>query len=79
MRNELYRCRVCGKVLTERLDDKRKPRRFSDWSFDNFFEEKSDRITYGYPAEWSSLRNTLLHRCNAKTIGMCDFIGIKKD
>nr|DAG11220.1 MAG TPA: desulforedoxin type protein [Caudoviricetes sp.] len=30
MRNELYRCRVCGKVLTERLDDKRKPRKFSN-------------------------------------------------
>ena len=79
MRNELYRCRVCGKVLTERLDDKRKPRKFSNWLFDNFFEDKSDMIHYSYPAELDDRRHTLLHRCNAKTIGVCDFIGIKKD
>lgn len=78
MRHELYKCRICGKILTEALDNDRKPRKFSNWLFDNFFNETGDRIHYE-DHTGREYTHTLLHRCNKKTIGVCDFIGIKRD
>nr|DAI17547.1 MAG TPA: hypothetical protein [Caudoviricetes sp.] len=71
IRCAILRCKQCGMKVEDTFDLK-----ISQVEFDNLFKTNGEVISYfGLRTNESKI----LHRCDPKTIGLCEFIGWKKD